>query len=77
MGKSSVLRYFRDLLPSDRVAYVEFDAWRYDAASLRRQLLQDVATQLQDHEKLKANLSASGSTRASGLSVLTPIASAR
>lgn len=43
VGKSSILLELKETLRSDVCAFVLFDAWRYDGATLRRQLLRDVA----------------------------------
>ncbi len=52
VGKSSILtRVEADLLAAG-CSVVVFDAWRYDSAALRRQLVRDVAHELRDQDAL-------------------------
>jgi hypothetical protein len=52
VGKSTIIGEVRRLLP-DHVGFAYYDAWRYDDDALRRQLLRDIARQLDDSGQLK------------------------
>jgi hypothetical protein len=52
VGKSTIIGEVRRRLP-DRVGFAYYDAWRYEGDALRRQLLRDVARQLNESKHLK------------------------
>jgi len=53
VGKSSIIGALQKKLRGDPdTAFVYFDAWRYEDDSLRRQFLLDVATDLEDNDRL-------------------------
>jgi hypothetical protein len=53
VGKSTVLKALRKRMASEQCGFVIFDAWRYDADTMRRQLLRDVAAGLGRQKALR------------------------
>ena len=53
VGKSTIIGGVQKALQRKEVAFVYFDAWRYEGDSLRRQFLTETAKQLQEEGRLK------------------------
>ena len=63
VGKSTIIGGIQDRLSGGEVAFVYFDAWRYEGDSLRRQFLIDAANQLGNDGRLSCSYSPSDELR--------------